>query len=59
MNELEKALKAGEEPVNWYLESVSTQQFIADVKQYAASMADKGAVAKARDMLNEFLEEGK
>jgi hypothetical protein len=55
MNELEKAIIAGEVQVDLYLDDVSTKDFIRDIEDIKSKYSDKGAIQQAIDKLKELL----
>jgi len=55
MNDLRLIIENGYEEVEYYLESVSKEQFVADVKELMKKQADKGVIEQAIKKLQELL----
>jgi len=55
INDLKKIIEDGIEEVDYYLETVTTIQFIKDVKELLKRNADKSAIEEAIKRLQELL----
>jgi hypothetical protein len=54
MNDLKWIIESDEE-IDFYLENVTKDQFIADVKELIRKQSDKGAIKEAIEQLQQLL----
>jgi len=55
MNDLKWIIENGDEEIEYYLENVTKEQFVADVKELMKKQTDKSAIEEAIKRLQELL----